>query len=286
VTELREAALRYSARNIPVFPCRPQSKVPLTSRGFLDASAEQAQVWRWWHRWPTANIGIPCGPRSQWLVVDVDGDPGEATWAALEREHGPAPTLTAITGRGRHLIFQFPAGAELGCKKLGPHVDSRGPGGFVVAPPSLHPNGRTYRWDLTGPYVPQEPPRWLVEALWVTAAAPTVRASSGGVCVGGGVPAGLPRHLQAQAAEAIGADRSRQTYRLIVSAAEWGLDDDQVVQLALAHAPTLEKYGGRAAAEVLRILDRVRPDHDHEGKPCDVAGCPRAPRWMHQVGVI
>jgi hypothetical protein len=96
----------------------------------------------------------------------------------------------------------------------------------------------------------------------------------------GVVPSNLPRHLEQQAAEAPAGDRSRQSYRLICAAVEWGLDDAAILSLASAHAPSQEKYGDRLADQVDVIIGKVRPQHPHIGHPCDTAGCPRAPRWM------
>jgi hypothetical protein len=305
VTPRGRAAADYAWRGIPVFPLAVRGKLPAIpsahpngnpdhckgecgrhGHGHYDATTNLAQVERWWTERPYANIGVPTGPASRWLVVDLDGAEAEAVWMRLEEFHSPAPTLASRTGRGRHLIYRWPEGCDLGNSKdrLGPHIDTRGVGGYVCVPPSVHPNGRPYRWDPTGAYVPQKPPRWLLDALSTPAAAraAAVRRTTGGVCVGGGVPPGLPRHLAAQAAEASGSDRSRQTYRLICSALEWGLDDSAILGLALSHQPTVDKYGqgDRAREQVFTIIDRVRPDHPHEGHPCDTADCRNAPRWM------
>jgi hypothetical protein len=305
VTPRASAALDYAWRGIPVFPLAVRGKLPAIpaahpngdpqrgvchgecgrqGHGLYDATSDPAQVRRWWTERPYANLGVPCGPASGWLVVDLDGAEAEAVWMRLEELHGPAPTLTSRTGRGRHLVYEWPEGCEIGntSGRLGPHVDTRGIGGYVCVPPSVHPSGATYHYDRSGIYAPQKPPSWLLGPLSETAPAPPRRSTPGGLCVGGGVPPGLPRHLQAQAGEAPGADRSRQTYRLIAAAVEWGLDDSTILQLALSHQPTVDKYGDgdRAREQVFTIIDRVRPDHPHQGKPCDLAGCPRAPRWM------
>lgn len=58
-----------AAAGVPVFPCVPGAKRPLTPRGFQDATTETFQVERWWGRWPTANLGLPTsavsGPESR-----------------------------------------------------------------------------------------------------------------------------------------------------------------------------------------------------------------------------
>ncbi len=80
--------------------------------GLNDASADPAQVARWWSRWPEANIGIVCGAASGLVVIDVDGpDGGEESLEALAAELGPLPeTVEALTGgEGRHLYFNHPA---------------------------------------------------------------------------------------------------------------------------------------------------------------------------------
>lgn len=117
------------------------------------------------------NIGIVTGAASGNAVIDVDAG-GEATLAELERKHGPLPaTVAARTGGGgRHIHFKhpgFPIKNDVK-RRLGPGLDVRGDGGFVVAPPSLHASGNYYEW-LPGlaPWECKlaEMPAWLVELL-------------------------------------------------------------------------------------------------------------------------
>jgi hypothetical protein len=96
----------------------------------------------------------------------------------------------------------------------------------------------------------------------------------------GTVPADLPKHLADRLAEAPDGDRSKQTAGLVAAAVEWGYDDGRVIALALEHRPTKEKYGKRADREAKRVLDKIRPDHQHVGQPCDRAGCRNKPQWM------
>ena len=142
---LREAALKYAAQGLRVFPLRPRDKRPLTRHGHLEATSDPEQVDRWWTAKPEANIGIANGDGL--LVIDVDaGSEGEAALAELESEIGRLPTTrTATTGNGMHLYFRS---SETIRRKiaLANHVDVLADGGYVVAPPSVHPNGDTYSW--------------------------------------------------------------------------------------------------------------------------------------------
>ena len=53
-----------------------------------------------------------------------------------------------------------------GAGALAPGVDVRGDGGFVVAPPSQHANGKRYAWaEGGGPPALEKAPDWLVELL-------------------------------------------------------------------------------------------------------------------------
>ncbi|MBI5445867.1 MAG: bifunctional DNA primase/polymerase [Deltaproteobacteria bacterium] len=168
--DLLAEALAYAGAGIPVFPCRPNGKEPLTGRGFLDASTDPEQIRAWWQRWPDANIGIPTGDPSGWLVVDLDRKPGADGVAELQRlqeQNGPIPhTACARTGGGGlHLIFRHPGGirSRTGVR---PGIDVRGDGGYIVAPPSVHASGRRYEWVHhwdDGP--PAEAPEWQLELL-------------------------------------------------------------------------------------------------------------------------
>src|SRR3712207_4084401 len=86
------AALAYSRRVIPVCPCEPGGKRPLTYNGFWHAATDAPQVAGWWRRWPDANVGIPTGEQSGLLVLDIDSDTGCPESVALrDRFYGPLP---------------------------------------------------------------------------------------------------------------------------------------------------------------------------------------------------
>ncbi|MEU9605053.1 bifunctional DNA primase/polymerase [Streptomyces sp. NPDC048057] len=138
------------------------------------------------------NIGIATGP-SGLLVVDLDtvkegeqeGTPdGVTSFEALcERAGQPVPTTYRVrTARGgQHLYFTQPDGARLGntAGRLGQHIDTRGWGGYVVAPGSHTPDGTYAVLDSISP-VPL--PAWLLDAL--TASPKTAQAAPTPVSAG------------------------------------------------------------------------------------------------------
>src|SRR5680860_957244 len=136
------AANRLVQHRIPVFPCVPGEKRPLTAHGFQDATSDPATVASWWSRWPTANIGIPTGAASGIDVVDVDVHPGGSGFQGFDRARrsdlvtGWAWMLRTPSG-GLHAYFlRWGEDEQRSWQLPGKHVDFRGDGGYVVAPPS------------------------------------------------------------------------------------------------------------------------------------------------------
>ena len=155
-----------------VHPLRPGDKRPLLKGWQERASADPQTVAAWWREYPDANIAIATGPGSGILALDVDGEAGERSLFELERTHGPLPELYPMqwTGGGWQAFFAWPEGRNVrnSAGRLGDYLDTRGAGGYVVAPPSLHPSGAHYRWaESRDPLaIPPEPaPRWLVDLL-------------------------------------------------------------------------------------------------------------------------
>jgi hypothetical protein len=153
-----QAALRYAERGWYVFPLAPRGKEPVTPNGYLDSTLDPNLIRQWWQRIPDANLGVATG-KSGLAVIDIDSLEGAAHWARIEAHHGPANTLMAETGRGGiHLIYAgtIPSTAN----RVAPGIDTRGDGGYIVAPPSIHPNGTPYRWSEYA-RTPVGLPRWV-----------------------------------------------------------------------------------------------------------------------------
>lgn len=170
---IREVAVGLAGRGWPVFPCRIDKR-PATKHGFKDASNDSAEVDRLFRLPGAESIGIATGPSSGLWVLDVDLPDGPQSLRALQDQHGPLPfTWRQRTGSGgRHYFFRWPEGGEpirnSVRTKLGPGLDVRGEGGYVVVAPSPHPSGNAYAWERG--FSPEEmeladAPDWLLELV-------------------------------------------------------------------------------------------------------------------------
>lgn len=136
------AAAQFAAAGVPVFPCVPGGKSPLTTRGFHEAATNERRVHGWWRWQPTANIGVPTGPVTGLEVVDVDRKAAGSGFAAFERARraGLVPEwrgLVRTPSGGLHAYFPSnPDRPQRSWEAAGPHVDFRGDGGYIVVPPS------------------------------------------------------------------------------------------------------------------------------------------------------
>lgn len=109
-----------------------------------------------------------------YVVVDIDGEQGAVEWADLILPDGiPYDDVMSLfggarwvakTGRGMHLWFA--CSIPTGTIKLGSKLDLKAQGGYVVAPPSLHPDGGHYLWlRAPGEDAPSEVPEPLREVI-------------------------------------------------------------------------------------------------------------------------
>jgi hypothetical protein len=171
------AALALASRGFAVFPLRPGMKVPAVRRDWEGQATADPERLRQIVR-PGANVGVACGP-SGLLVLDLDvakeppgaeSDPDEPRHGAealralaAGRELPPTLTVATPTG-GRHLYYRAPRGLKLRntVGRLGPLIDTRAEGGYVVGPGSIV-DGRAYRIIADVPVASL--PQWLLREL-------------------------------------------------------------------------------------------------------------------------
>ena len=167
---LPRAAAWYAAHGWPVFPLQNQGKHPREKGlGVYQATTELDQVRAWWARWPAANIGLHVGGAGL-LALDLDKYKDSYSGAPFLTAQDEQSITSLTGGGGTHLLFAQPAGARLGngTGSLPDGIDVRGWGGYIVVPPSVHPNGRRYAWEIGyGPHeiAPRPIPAGLLALL-------------------------------------------------------------------------------------------------------------------------
>lgn len=135
-------ALQYLRLGFSVIPLRPRGKEPLIPwQEYQKRFASVAEIRKWFAD-GTANLGIVTGSVSKLAVVDLDGIEGMKCGRSLKL----ASRATVITGKGKQLYYKHPGGNVCNAVRKYPGVDIRGDGGYCVAPPSIHPNGKRYQW--------------------------------------------------------------------------------------------------------------------------------------------
>lgn len=163
VTLKLESALQLASHGFRVFPLTANSKIPM--KGFTNfserATTDERQIEKWFSG-TDFNIGIST---EDLLAVDIDvknGAQGLETIAKLNNEGKIlTPTTQQITPTGGiHLIYKTPYAVRNSASKIGPGVDIRGKGGFLVGAGSVI-DGKFYKIE----YRPTpEAPRWLFES--------------------------------------------------------------------------------------------------------------------------
>ena len=253
----------------PATICRDAGKHPLVDRslgllhGLQEATLDRARLLRVVIKYPRLHLAVRTGsaPLGNGAVV-LDEDPrhhGDDSLAELERRYGRLPEgpVQLTGGGGRHYLFAHPGGGLLignvqnDPTVLGPGIDIRGDGGYVLLAPSGHVSGGSYCWELSSR--PDELPLpalpgWLLERL--TRRGPGVRAPAdptwAAVALRDGVPEG---------------QREQTAFRLACRYRHYGLAEPEVVEIILAFAarctPPLDP--GEALAKVENAYGRYEP---------------------------
>jgi DNA-binding MarR family transcriptional regulator len=180
-------ALRYAAGGLQVFPllpsrlpiglcsaCRPPESCPgkgdcrcgiTTCHGFYAATTDPVVIRDWFTAHPERQLGLRTGATSNVVVLDVDLDKdGLNSLIALQRlgmDITGCQVQLSGSGESFHLFFRHPGGYVPNSQgALGPGLDVRGDGGYVVVAPSVHPaTGACY--ELLGGLCPEELPAWV-----------------------------------------------------------------------------------------------------------------------------
>lgn len=172
-------ALRLAEGGIPVFPClekegrTKKEKAPYTASGFKDATTDANVIAGWWAQWPQAIPGIPTGDVSGISVIDgdINRDTGEALGEAeidrLGLQHPEAVKVRTQSG-GVQYLFRHVEGAGTSSKQVDYNIDTRGAGGYIIAPGARMASGAVYQYEgrsLSAALAAGDLPPYPVEAV-------------------------------------------------------------------------------------------------------------------------
>lgn len=156
-------AHEYALLGWSVIPLKPRNKKPALNSWlqYQRHHATHDQLLEWFDDTHN-NHGIVTGAVSGIIVLDADGPEGIASLIGM----GMPSTPTVKTGNGFHLYFKHPGGNVSNSVRMQPGLDLRADGGYVVAPPSVHPDGTRYEWQTPPSDAPlAPPPEWLVQII-------------------------------------------------------------------------------------------------------------------------
>ncbi len=268
-------ALWYAQLGFRVIPLKERAKEPLIADWPNKATTDEATIREWWRRWPNANIGIATGRYRDgyFCVLDFDPRNGGDWYDDAGADILPPTWVVHTGGGGRHYYYKTPY--PLRGRKLKDGVDLKGEGGYVVAPPSIHPEGGEYVWEVGA-----EPGAMPIGAVpeWVLSEVRAAEKGTDAWRTPPPIPVGM-RHtylvslagalwragVEAAAIEAI----LREVVGLFESTADF--DADREIAGIVRDLPKWERGGVPLQAilaglppEVRRIAERFLPDTPKE----------------------
>ena len=96
-------------------------------------------------KWAANGYNIACatGALSNIIALDIDGGDG---WQSLKEKgiHIPVTPRVQTSPGHEHAFFLHPGGRIKNAVRFLPGLDIRGDGGFILVPPSVHPDGHIY----------------------------------------------------------------------------------------------------------------------------------------------
>jgi hypothetical protein len=239
-----ELAIGYAESEFQVFPLIPDHKEPVLRGDWkVHATMDAAKIRAMWGgENERRNIGIKTGTPllDRYLVViDIDvknGKHGLRALAELERRHGKLPpTLTIRTASGgehRYYLTPYPVGTSN--SKIGPGIDVRGVGGYVVGPGSTV-GGKRYTLQESHPI------SVLPEAYIELCGRPRDRTA-----LNRAVPLvelDQPEHVKAAAYYLAKTAADHGTYTVACRVRGWGISRELCAELMMDHWPPAESKG-------------------------------------------
>jgi len=253
--DTKEMAKSYLKKfNLSVIPIQGGSKIPViqTWKGYQERKPSVEDVDSWYDNFPDAGVAIITGEISGIIVLDIDGEVGKSSIAGKDLPITP----TVKTGKGMHYYFKypnFPVGNKI---KVLPGIDIKGDGGYVVAPPSVHPNGSQYKWEIGLDTALANLPDWVIN-----------------LCKPIGTHSNFCDDLQGRCLSGVDqGERNTTAARLAGKFIAEGLSDDEVLGRLLEwnqkNRPPLDEK------ELVSVVHSIR-QADERNKPLKIDSFPR-----------
>lgn len=142
----------YVNRGWSVLPVRPEEKRPFMQNWlqFTKTRPDRALVTSWFTALSGAGVGVVTGRVSNMVVLDVEHHCTVPIEEILKRY--PTDMVARTGGGGYHLFYQYPQSVSRVSNRVRifDGADLRADGGFIVLPPTIHPNGTRYEWTREG----------------------------------------------------------------------------------------------------------------------------------------
>ena len=246
----RHAAARTWAKaGVPVFPCRPDTKQPAVTDWPNAATTDMEVIDAWWSK-ADYNLALVLD-RAGLAAIDLDGLEGVADWNDLAHEHlwsmatdTTKPTYCVKTPSGGYHLY-FDGTFRTTQHALAPHVDTRGPGSYVLAPPSHVMTEAGER--CTGDYVlvdgrdPVKVPEWLAQVLEPRQAQALAPPGSGSLIDSPASIARAKAHM-ARVDPPDPGDRNNSVFRIACTLGDLGVSEEAATEL-------MEDWYGQALAD-------------------------------------
>ncbi len=138
---LKTALILAKNYGFSVIPVGGNKKPLISWKEYQDRGATVEEIRKWFNDFPQPGVGIVTGKLSNLVVFDID--PRHGGTNELFKEYETVSVKTG--GGGEHYYFRYKEGIQ-NTTNLLPGIDVRGEGGYVIAPPTVHSSGNSYRW--------------------------------------------------------------------------------------------------------------------------------------------
>lgn len=149
---LTDEVLGYVDNGWSILPVKPEEKRPFMTNWlqYTKTRATKAMVTSWFTNLSGAGVGAVTGRISNIVVLDVESYCPTPIEEILKQY--PTHLVSRTGSGGYHLFYSYPTSVPKVANrvKIFEGADLRADGGFIVLPPTVHPNGNKYEWIERG----------------------------------------------------------------------------------------------------------------------------------------